>query len=229
MFRKQIAEELATDFAAPARCDRKSAIQPLSRTPTSRLDSGSGWRRKPTPQQSVCLKAQSSSGHPHDRETPDGSPSMELPARLSPAWKRRYRARPARRGCAHGNCMVDDYRRGRPRRAPCETSRIEGLMSKPTAVVVGVGAERGLGAALCRGSPKAAITSSSPGGHRPDRQSRGVYCSCGRESEPIAMDATRESHVQDYSSGQWPATTVSIRRSSSYRTRATISASTSAS
>ena len=40
-------------------------------------------------------------------------------------------------------------------------------MIKPSAIVIGVGAECGLGAALCRGSPKGAITFWSPGGPRP--------------------------------------------------------------
>jgi NAD(P)-dependent dehydrogenase (short-subunit alcohol dehydrogenase family) len=69
-------------------------------------------------------------------------------------------------------------------------------MSKPTAVVVGVGAERGLGAALCRrfaqggyhvlvaGRTKAKI------GRVAD-----TIASAGGSAEPIAIDATRESDV----------------------------------
>ena len=109
---------------------------------------------------------------------------------------RRYRARPARRGCAHGNCMVHNYRRGRPRRAPCETPRIEGLMSKPTAVVVGVGAERGLGAALCRRFAQSGYHVLVAGRTQAKiGRVAETIAAAGGSAEPIAMDATRESDV----------------------------------
>src|SRR4051794_12333126 len=69
-------------------------------------------------------------------------------------------------------------------------------MSKPTAVVVGVGAERGLGAALCRrfaqGGYHVLVA-----GRTPAKISRvaETIASAGGSAEPIAMDATRESDV----------------------------------
>jgi NAD(P)-dependent dehydrogenase (short-subunit alcohol dehydrogenase family) len=69
-------------------------------------------------------------------------------------------------------------------------------MSKPTAVVVGVGAERGLGAALCRRFAQggyhvlvAGRTQAKIG-----RVAEAI-AAAGGSAEPIAMDATRESDV----------------------------------
>jgi NAD(P)-dependent dehydrogenase (short-subunit alcohol dehydrogenase family) len=69
-------------------------------------------------------------------------------------------------------------------------------MSKPTAVVVGVGAERGLGAALCRRFAQggyhvlvAGRTQAKIG------RVAEIIAAAGGSAEPIAMDATRESAV----------------------------------
>jgi len=69
-------------------------------------------------------------------------------------------------------------------------------MNKPTAVVVGVGAERGLGAALCRRFAQggyhvlvAGRTQAKIG------RVAGTIAAAGGSAEPIAMDATRESDV----------------------------------
>ena len=69
-------------------------------------------------------------------------------------------------------------------------------MSKPTAVVVGVGAERGLGAALCRRFAQggyhvlvAGRTQAKIG------RVAETIAAAGGSAEPIAMDATRESDV----------------------------------
>ena len=68
-------------------------------------------------------------------------------------------------------------------------------MSKPSAVVVGVGAERGLGAALCRRFALggyhvlvAGRTAAKIGRSRDDRVR-------GGSAKPIATDATREEDV----------------------------------
>jgi NAD(P)-dependent dehydrogenase (short-subunit alcohol dehydrogenase family) len=69
-------------------------------------------------------------------------------------------------------------------------------MNKPTAVVVGVGAERGLGAALCRRFAR--------GGHHVLVSGRTMakiakvadtIVSAGGSAEPVATDATREDEV----------------------------------
>jgi NAD(P)-dependent dehydrogenase (short-subunit alcohol dehydrogenase family) len=69
-------------------------------------------------------------------------------------------------------------------------------MSKPTAVVVGVGAERGPGAALCRRFAQggyhvlvAGRTQAKIG------RVAEIIAAAGGRAEPIAMDATRESDV----------------------------------
>src|SRR3954466_6634973 len=92
--------------------------------------------------------------------------------------------------------MVHNSRRGRPRCAPCETPRIEGPMNKPTALVVGVGAERGLGAALCRrfaqGGYHVLIA-----GRTAAKIGKGAdtLVAAGGSAEPIAADATHEDDV----------------------------------
>ncbi len=69
-------------------------------------------------------------------------------------------------------------------------------MSKPTAVVVGVGAERGLGAALCRrfaqGSYHVLIAGRTTA--KIDKVAETIV-SAGGSAEPIAIDATREDEV----------------------------------
>jgi NAD(P)-dependent dehydrogenase (short-subunit alcohol dehydrogenase family) len=69
-------------------------------------------------------------------------------------------------------------------------------MSKPTAVVVGVGAERGLGAALCRrfaqGGYHVLVAGRTPA--KIDRVAEAIV-SAGGSAEPIATDATREEEV----------------------------------
>src|SRR5919206_2206696 len=74
--------------------------------------------------------------------------------------------------------------------------RIEGRMSKPTAIVVGVGAERGLGAALCRRFAQggyhvlaAGRTAAKIG------KVAETIAAAGGSAEAIAMDATREDDV----------------------------------
>ncbi len=69
-------------------------------------------------------------------------------------------------------------------------------MSKPTAVVVGVGAERGLGAALCRrfaeGGYHVLVA-----GRTPDKINKVVatIVSAGGSAAPVATDATKEQDV----------------------------------
>src|SRR5712692_10153018 len=69
-------------------------------------------------------------------------------------------------------------------------------MSKPSAIVVGVGAERGLGAALCRrfaqGGCHVLIAGRTPA--KIDKVAETIV-SAGGSAEPIAMDATREEDV----------------------------------
>jgi NAD(P)-dependent dehydrogenase (short-subunit alcohol dehydrogenase family) len=69
-------------------------------------------------------------------------------------------------------------------------------MSKPTAVVVGVGAERGLGAALCRRFARGGYHV-LVAGRTPAKIGRiaETIAAAGGSAEPIAMDATRESDV----------------------------------
>src|SRR3954469_17771320 len=92
--------------------------------------------------------------------------------------------------------MVHDYRRGRPRREPRETPRIEGPMSKPTAVVVGVGAERGLGAALCRRFAQGGyhVLVAGRTAAKIDKVAAAIV-SAGGSAEPVGTDATREEEV----------------------------------
>ena len=70
-------------------------------------------------------------------------------------------------------------------------------MSKSTAVVVGVGAERGLGAALCRRFCAGRLSRArSPGAPRPrSTRSRRRSCPSGGSAEPIVTDATLEQDV----------------------------------
>jgi NAD(P)-dependent dehydrogenase (short-subunit alcohol dehydrogenase family) len=69
-------------------------------------------------------------------------------------------------------------------------------MSKPSAIVVGVGAERGLGAALCRrfaqGGCHVLIAGRTPA--KINKVAKTIL-SAGGTAEPIAMDATREEDV----------------------------------
>jgi NAD(P)-dependent dehydrogenase (short-subunit alcohol dehydrogenase family) len=69
-------------------------------------------------------------------------------------------------------------------------------MTKPTATVVGVGAERGLGAALCRrfaqGGYHVLIAGRTPA--KIDKVAETIV-SAGGSAEPMAMDATREEDV----------------------------------
>jgi NAD(P)-dependent dehydrogenase (short-subunit alcohol dehydrogenase family) len=69
-------------------------------------------------------------------------------------------------------------------------------MSKPTAVVVGVGAERGLGAALCRrfASEGYHVIASGRTAARIDGVARSIQA-LGGSAEGIACDATREADV----------------------------------
>src|ERR1700687_3965053 len=69
-------------------------------------------------------------------------------------------------------------------------------MSNPTALVVGVGAERGLGAALCRrfakGGCHVLVAGRTPA--RIDKVAETIVAA-GGSAEPIATDATREEDV----------------------------------
>lgn len=69
-------------------------------------------------------------------------------------------------------------------------------MSKPTAIVVGVGAERGLGAALCtrfaQGGCHVLIAGRTAAKINKVAE---TIVSAGGSAEPIAMDATREEDV----------------------------------
>jgi NAD(P)-dependent dehydrogenase (short-subunit alcohol dehydrogenase family) len=69
-------------------------------------------------------------------------------------------------------------------------------MSKPTAIVVGVGAERGLGAALCRrfalGGCHVLVAGRTAAKINKVAE---TIASAGGSAEPIAMDATREEDV----------------------------------
>ena len=69
-------------------------------------------------------------------------------------------------------------------------------MTAPTAVVVGVGAERGLGAALCRRFA-AEGHHVLVAGRTPDKigQVARTIVAAGGSAEPVAMDATREEDV----------------------------------
>src|SRR3979490_1272619 len=72
----------------------------------------------------------------------------------------------------------------------------EEQMSKPSAIVVGVGAERGLGAALCRrfaqGGYHVLVAGRTPA--KIDRVVETIV-SAGGSAEPVAADATREQDV----------------------------------
>ncbi len=69
-------------------------------------------------------------------------------------------------------------------------------MSKPTAIVVGVGAERGLGAALCRRFAQGGYHVFVAGrtAAKIDKVAETIV-SAGGSAEPIAMDATREDDI----------------------------------
>ena len=69
-------------------------------------------------------------------------------------------------------------------------------MIKPSAIVIGVGAERGLDAALCRRFAQGAITFWSPGGPRP-RSTKLPKRSFPRLAapNPIVTDATLEQQM----------------------------------
>jgi len=70
------------------------------------------------------------------------------------------------------------------------------MMGKPTAVVVGVGAEQGLGAALCRrfGSEGYHVLVSGRTREKIEPVARTI-ASAGGSAEPIVMDGTREADV----------------------------------
>ncbi len=69
-------------------------------------------------------------------------------------------------------------------------------MSKPTAIVVGVGAERGLGAALCRPFAQGGYHVLIAGRTAAKINKVGeTIVSAGGSAEPIAMDATRQDDV----------------------------------
>src|SRR5712672_4399366 len=102
-------------------------------------------------------------------------------------------------------------------------------MTAPAAVVVGIGAERGLGAALCRRFA-AEGHHVLVAGRTPEKigQVARTIVAAGGSAEPVAMDATREEDVARLfdramapGEGFEPAT-------SSCRTLATINASISA-
>src|SRR5437016_5884250 len=69
-------------------------------------------------------------------------------------------------------------------------------MNAPTAVVVGVGAERGLGAALCRRFAAEGYYV-LVAGHTPEKvaQVAQTIRGAGGSAEPVAMDTTREEDV----------------------------------
>src|SRR5712692_6912338 len=69
-------------------------------------------------------------------------------------------------------------------------------MSKPTSIVVGVGAERGLGAALCRRFAQGGchVLIAGRTAAKIDKVAETIV-SAGGSAEPIAMDATREEDV----------------------------------
>src|SRR5271163_3199398 len=74
--------------------------------------------------------------------------------------------------------------------------RSEPVMSAPTAVVVGVGAERGLGAALCRRFAAEGYHV-LVAGRTPEKiaQVARTIRAAGGSAEPVAVDTTREDDV----------------------------------
>ena len=102
-------------------------------------------------------------------------------------------------------------------------------MSRPTGIVVGVGVERGLGAALCR---RFAVEGYHVlvAGRTPEKiaQVASTICQTGGSAEPVSVDNTRGKMSSISSSEPWRPAMDAIRPTLSSLMRATISASISA-
>jgi NAD(P)-dependent dehydrogenase (short-subunit alcohol dehydrogenase family) len=91
-------------------------------------------------------------------------------------------------------------------------------MNKPTAVVVGVGAERGLGAALCRRFAQGGYHVLVAGRTQVKiGRVAETIAAAGGSAEPIAMDATRELVTSRPDRTRLPATASVEFRSSPIR------------